>query len=151
LPAAVEEFVGEWVVVPEDQRWCLGQRRETSMLGRITLGARAWTRTHKFRVALGPLSASDFERMLPGSEGVEALSGLVRLYTNDEWAWELRLVLSPAVNAGMRLNGTSRLGWTTRLGAGSAPEVMLAIDPSTGATRRDRSPARLRPHPHERT
>jgi type VI secretion system protein ImpH len=139
LPTQIEEFVGEWLELPDDERWRLGGPREVGALGRVALGRRVWTRTNKFRILLGPLARDSFEQMLPGGAAIGELSSLVRLYTNDEWDWELRLVLSPTVSAPMRLGRGARLGWTTSLG--SSPglvEVDVLVDPMTGRTRRMR-------------
>lgn len=136
LPVEIEEFVGEWLDVPNDCRWQLGRDAETGSLGRATLGQRVFSRVQKFRVVLGPLDASRFEHMLPGSPAVDALASLVRLYTHDEWAWELRLVLSPSANQPMRLGSAARLGWTTRIGFGPPPDFDLVCDPVTRVTRR---------------
>jgi type VI secretion system protein ImpH len=142
LPSEIEEFAGEWLAVPEELRWRLGRDPENGRLGRAALGARVWSRTDRFRVVLGPLTELDFEHMLPGSPAVDALSSLVRLYTNDEWGWELRLVLAPSVGASMRLGGRARLGWTTRIGSAPPVEVDLAVDPVAGTTRRISKPPR---------
>jgi type VI secretion system protein ImpH len=142
LPAEIEEFVGEWLDLPEDEQWHLGGPREVGALGRVALGKRVWTRTNKFRVLLGPLGGDGFEQMLPGGAALGELTSLVRLYTNDEWDWELRLVLSPSVSAPLRLGGTGRLGWTTRLGSSPAlDEVDVVVDPVTGRTRRMQRPS----------
>ncbi len=142
LPVEIEEFVGEWLDLPDDERFRLGGPREVGALGRVALGKRVWTRTNKFRVLLGPLGRDRFEQMLPGGAAIGELTSLVRLYTNDEWAWELRLVLSPTVSAPIRLGGGARLGWTTRLGAShGVEEVDVVVDPVTGRTHRMRRPA----------
>jgi type VI secretion system protein ImpH len=140
FPTHVEEFVGEWLDLPQDERWRLGASRETGSLGRVPLGRRIWSRSHKFRIVLGPLSAFDFEQMLPASHAVTELTSLVRLYAGDEWDWELRLVLATSVCAPMRLGGGGRLGWTTRLGSGPGVEVDLVVDPRTRRTQRIRKP-----------
>ena len=142
MPVAIEEFVGEWLDLPEDERWHLGGPRETGALGRVALGGRIWSRANKFRVRLGPLQKGAFEQMLPGGSAIGELSSLVRLYTNDEWDWELRLVLAPSVSTPIRLGGGGRLGWTTR--SGTSPgleEVDVVVDPVTSRTRRMRRPS----------
>jgi type VI secretion system protein ImpH len=142
MPVAIEEFVGEWLDLPEDERWHLGSSRETGALGRVALGGRIWSRANKFRVLLGPLGGADFERMLPGGAGIAELTSLVRLYTNDEWDWDLRLALSPSISAPIRLGRGGRLGWTTRIGsAPSVEEIDVVVDPVTRRTRRMRRPS----------
>jgi type VI secretion system protein ImpH len=137
LPTAVEEFVGAWLDLPEDARWTLGVSRDTGTLGRSTLlGARAWSRTHKFAVVLGPLAAAEFERMLPGSAEMERLAALVRFYTSEEWECELRLVLAESAIAPMQLGRAGRLGWTTRIGTGPGASFDLVVDPVLLRTRR---------------
>ncbi len=142
VPVEIEEFVGEWLDLPEDEQWHLAGPRELAALGRVALGKRVWTRTNKFRLLLGPLEGDGFEKMLPGGAALGELASLVRLYTNDEWAWELRLVLAPGVSAPIRLGGGGRLGWTTRLGSSPGlEEVDVVVDPVTGRTRRMRRPS----------
>jgi type VI secretion system protein ImpH len=137
LPTRVEEFVGEWLDIPDDARWVLGVSRDTGTFGKtIVLGARVWSRTHKFRIVLGPLDARQFEGMLPGSGVVARLGEMVRLYTNDEWDWEIRLILAETATYRMRLGGPGRLGWTTRIGYGPAVQVDLLVDPVRGTTQR---------------
>ncbi len=139
LPTRIEEFVGEWLTLPADARWSLHVTRETGTLGKsIVLGGRAWSRTNKFRIVLGPLDAADFERMLPNSEAVARLTSLVRFYTNDEWEWELRLVLAASTTEPMRLGLRGRLGWTTRVGWGPGTQVDLLVDPGRKRTERVR-------------
>ena len=137
VPTEIEEFVGEWMDLPMEGRWELGISRETGTLGRTAvLGGRIWSRNHRFRVVLGPLSRSQFERTLPSSESLAALSALVRLYTTDEWDWDVRLVLSVEATESMRLGGGSRLGWTTRIGLAPGAGQDLLIDPTLRRTRR---------------
>jgi type VI secretion system protein ImpH len=139
MPATIEEFVGEWLELPEHERWHLGGPRETGALGRVALGGRVWSRANKFRVRLGPLKSGAFEQMLPGGSAIAECSSLVRLYTNDEWDWELRLVLAPSESSPLRLGGGGRLGWTTRIGSSPGlEEVDVVVDPVTSRTRRMR-------------
>lgn len=143
LPIAIEEFVGDWLELPRDARWVLAESRETGSLGRAVIGGRAWSRAHKFRVVVGPLDAVELEQMLPTSDSVEALASLIRHYSNDEWAWELCLLLDSSLSTPMRLGGGSRLGWTTRIGRGAPLRVRLVVDPLTRRTQRACSPQPL--------
>jgi type VI secretion system protein ImpH len=137
LPAAIEEFVGDWIELPPDARWKLGAGRDTGTLGQTTVaGTRVWSRNHKFRIVLGPVSRLDFERVLPNSSTLAALTALVRLYTHDEWEWDLRLVLASDATEGMQLGRGARLGWTTRLGRTAGGREDLLVSPAQGRTRR---------------
>lgn len=135
VPAAVEEFVGGWIEVPDGQRWRLGH--SSTRLGEALLGRRVFGRTHAFRLILGPLPAKRLLNLLPGTEPLRELRQVVRLYTNDDWAWELRLVAAASPEWRMRLGRSSRLGWTSRLGTKGTASITLTIDPATGRTRRE--------------
>ena len=136
LPTQIEEFVGDWLTLSQDSRWHLGVPG-SSVLGRTSImGARVWSRGDRFRIVLGPLSQSDFHRMLPGSKEMAQLAALVRLYTNDEWGWDVRLTLGSAAVEAMRLARTTRLGWTSRIGRGARDD--LVCDPMAGRTQRIR-------------
>jgi type VI secretion system protein ImpH len=140
LPATIEEFVGDWIDLPAEARWRLGASRETGTLGRTAVvGSRVWSRGHKFRIVLGPVSRFDFERVMPNSSTIAALAMLVRLYTNDEWDWDLRLVLAPEATEGMQLGRGARLGWTTRLGRTAGVREDLIVNPVLRRTRRAQS------------
>jgi type VI secretion system protein ImpH len=143
VPAAIEPFVGMWAELPEESRWQLGVSPATGTLGRTAVvGRRVFTRDQKFRITLGPLSRDEFERTLPASGALDALVSLVRLYTNDEWAWDVRLVLSPEATERAQLARGSRLGWTTRIGGACGVREDLIVDPLLKQTYRlQKSPA----------
>jgi type VI secretion system protein ImpH len=138
LPTTIEEFVGEWVMLPDSSRWRLGHGQKVSALGDSTIaGARMWRRDHKFRIVLGPLSRAELEDMLPGAPGLERLRSVVRACVGDELNWDVRLVRAPEAADELRLRQSGRLAWTTRLGKGGAPEdrrTDLVVDPFTGRT-----------------
>lgn len=137
LPAFIETFFGQWVDIPAQGLWRLGISPETGSLGRTaTLGRRVWTTTHKFRIVLGPLGPEQFGKMLPGSAGLAELASIVRLYTNDEWDWDLRLVLTSEAGGRMTLGKGSRLGWTSRIGSKGGTREDLVVDPALGRTLR---------------
>src|SRR5262249_32780449 len=73
MSVAIESFVGEWLDLPDDGRWSLGESRAASTLGRsCILGRRVFQTSHKFRVVLGPLSRESFPQMLPGGRSLES-------------------------------------------------------------------------------
>jgi type VI secretion system protein ImpH len=130
----VEEFVGEWLDLPESGRWRLGHSRLTSTLAESTiLGGRCWQRSQKFRIALGPLTREQFQSLLPGSEGRERLTALVTAYVGLDLHWDARLVLAPDASDQLQLARGCRLGWDSRLGKRGARKKDLIVKPSKTA------------------
>jgi len=122
LPVEIDEFVGEWIDLPQDGLCRLGRSPETNALGvNVLAGARAWSAQHKFRLRLGPMDLDDYRAFLPGQPALGRLQALVRNYLGDELAWEiLPLLRSDAVPA-MRLGDALGLGWACWLGPRAQP------------------------------
>jgi type VI secretion system protein ImpH len=117
LPTDLEEFIGEWTPLQEQERWRITRTSAAGTLGMNTvLGARAWQRQTKFRLVFGPLKEADFQSMLPGSPRLGRLKALVRNYVGDSLNWDLRLFLDKQVSQPFRLDRITRLGWTSWLG-----------------------------------
>lgn len=117
LEAGIEEFVGEWMRLPQQHICRLGTDKSNGTLGQsVIVGSRVWGSQHKFRIILGPLSAEDYVRLLPTGDRIRRLVTLVRNYVGDELAWDVRLILKREAVPAARLDGNSRLGWTTWLG-----------------------------------
>ncbi|MEJ0035907.1 MAG: type VI secretion system baseplate subunit TssG [Gammaproteobacteria bacterium] len=115
IPVEVRPFSGAWLDIPADLHSRLGEQQ----LGMsTTLGASTWQCQHKFEIVLGPLQRDSFSDFLPGARGLTELHALVRLYTNDEWAWQVRLLMRDADLPGMRLGGAGARGASTPGGPG---------------------------------
>jgi type VI secretion system protein ImpH len=136
VPVEVRPFAGAWLDIPPDLHCRLGEQQ----LGlSTTVGGSTWQCQHKFEIVLGPLPRADFANFLPGSPGLSELHDLVRLYTNDEWEWQVRLLLRDVDIPGIHLGSLSprapdsrpidgnQLGWTSWLGArrSSAEDVVI--------------------------
>lgn len=135
VPCAIEEFMGEWVDIPESCLWkipdpLLGPAATAGRLGLSTnLGSRVWLSQGKFRVVLGPLTRHQFNKVSPGGEALPALSALVRGYVGDSLRWDLRLRLRPEAVPTLEL-GTSILGQTSWLwSTGAVPQDDLVFEP----------------------
>jgi type VI secretion system protein ImpH len=131
LPIQIRQFVGAWLDVPPDSFCRLGGVPDYARLGDgATLGSASWQCQHKFEIVIGPLSLESFVDFLPGARGLRELRALARMYTNDEWAWQVRLLLTDVAVPGMALGQAGQLGWTTWLGAKrvQADEVVLQGD-----------------------
>jgi type VI secretion system protein ImpH len=112
--AEVEQFVGEWVEIPERHRLQLG--RASCTLGEdALLGTRFWHCAGRFRLVLGPLTREQFDGFLPGSARLEKLRDLVRIYAGDALFWDLKLILAQPEWRPLQL-GRSRLGFDSWLG-----------------------------------
>jgi type VI secretion system protein ImpH len=117
LAVEVRQFVGEWMDVPRELFCRAGSDPACASLGlSAALGAMSWQCQHKFEIVIGPLALASFADLLPGSRGLAELAALVRLYTGDEWSWQLRLLLRDVEVPGVRLGSAGQLGWTTWLG-----------------------------------
>ena len=142
LPVQIREFMGEWLTLHPDDRFRLGYTPDVSSLGRTTvLGRRVFSRSHKFRVVLGPLNAQDFSRFLPGAAGLAQLSDLVKTYAGAELGWDLELIPARDAVTPLRLGREGRLGLGAALGkltrAGVSANVV--VDPLANSTHRSRA------------
>jgi len=116
LPVRIEEFIGHWLVLPDDCRLRLGTSPTSGLLGQTTtLGGRVWDHQSKFRVIIGPLGLVDFRRLLPGGDSLNRVRDLVRNYLGDQLDWDLNPVLAAPEVPKLRLGRGGRLGWTTWL------------------------------------
>ncbi len=103
VPVRIEEYVGQWLELPERSR--LGV--QANRLGvDLCLGRHVWDRQHKFRLCIGPLSLEQYHTLLPG--GAE--------YQGHELDWELNLILARDQVPALQLDARRRLGFDTWLG-----------------------------------
>jgi type VI secretion system protein ImpH len=117
LSVAIRPFSGSWLPIPDSMYCRLGGDPESGRLGSsATMGTSTWQCQHKFEIVLGPLDLPTFNNFLPGARGLAEMHALVRRYTNDEWTWQLRLLLRDVQVPGVTLGRAGRLGWTTWLG-----------------------------------
>lgn len=116
MPVRVDSFVGSWLQLPVADRTRLSGGERTAGLGVTSLlGGRVWSRQHKFRVVVGPLTLPEYERMLPGGLSFHRLVPIVRNWAGDALDWDVNLVLRREEVPPIRLGRQGRLGWTTWL------------------------------------
>lgn len=135
-PVAIEEFVGDWISLPEENRWRLGYSRDVSSLGgSAVLGGRLWRCDQKFRVVIGPVNREQFRSLLPGTRAFTELRDLVRAYAGDVLDWDVRLILSEDASKQLALGRGDRLGAYSRLGrrAGGATAEEVIVHPGANA------------------
>jgi type VI secretion system protein ImpH len=118
VPVEIEEFVGHWLEISPAQRTRLGGREAFARLGEdAVVGERTWHAQSRFRVVIGPVSFSDYERFLPRGRSSRALHDLVRLYVGVEQSWEVKLVLKKSEVPLAWLGNSVWIGWSSWLGA----------------------------------
>ncbi|WP_226778942.1 type VI secretion system baseplate subunit TssG [Oceaniglobus trochenteri] len=113
-PVRVQQFVGSWLALEPGDRWQLGA---PAGLGQATsIGDRVWSRSAKFRLHIGPLSAAEYQALLPGGDALARLTAIVRGYVGDALDWDVNLVLRAGDVPAASLGGTTRLGQTSWIG-----------------------------------
>jgi type VI secretion system protein ImpH len=116
MPVRIESFVGAWLALDPRDRTRVGESPRTAGLGRTAvLGARVWSRQHKFRVVFGPLTLTEYLRLLPGGSSFHRLIPTVRNYVGDALIWDVNLILKADEVPPLQLGRQGRLGWTTWL------------------------------------
>lgn len=123
VPVRIEQFVGQWLDLPEDSVTRLGAGSSTAQLGSsVILGHRVWECTQKFRIVLGPMSLDDYGRLLPGGRSAKRLQAMVKNYISYELSYDVRLILARSEVESMKLGGQQRLGLTSWLVSGEKRE-----------------------------
>ena len=124
LPVRVEQFVGRWLDVAEENRSRLPSRAEAlgrnNALGRgLVLGRRVWDVQSKIRLEIGPMSYAQFVELRPDGRGYARLVDVVRGYVDNALDFDLEFVLAPGGPRPARLASQAadqaRLGWNTWL------------------------------------
>jgi type VI secretion system protein ImpH len=130
-PVRLKEYCLQWLRLAEDDRTRLSsvasageggkQRIELgNTSSRLGLGAVAGSKVpdvqHKFRLQIGPMRLSDFERFLPGGDRYLQVRDWVRNYCGVELAWDTQIVLRKDEVPAAKLGNYGRLGWTSWLG-----------------------------------
>lgn len=121
LRVEIQEFAGGFVRLPEEERTRMPKGREAPQhcaLGvSTTAGAQVWDPQARLIIRFGPLDRAAFDAMLPGTPAWLRVTQLARLFVGPDTAFAVNLVLrAPDVPRGA-LGSTSRLGWTSWMGA----------------------------------
>jgi len=116
ITAEIEQFIGQWILLPHEHRCRLGESPENATLGStVVIGSRFWECQQKFRIRFGPMNLPDYQRMLPGGDSIQRLIGWVRNYVGEELSWELQLILRAREVPRTCLGQLGQLGWSTWL------------------------------------
>jgi len=96
VPVTIEQFVGGWYSLTPGTLCHVGEDGQGAS-GQLGLGAvvgdEIWDLQSRVRIRLGPLPRQQYEQFLPGGSAYEPLRALVRFYSNEQFAFDLQLVL----------------------------------------------------------
>ena len=123
VPVEIEQFVGTWRPIPENNQSRVGDEREFSeqlSLGAIA-GDEVWDQQSTARVVLGPLTLKQYLDFLPIGTAYQPLQELTEFFSRREIDFEVQLILkreeTPGVLLEYELPATEPtqplLGWTT--------------------------------------
>ena len=116
-PVQVEQFVGRWFQLPEENQTRLGLAGSAPLGGGAVMGQRVWQRDLRLRLTIGPLPRERFRRFLPGGPAALALKELLTLMTGVTLEYDVRLALRASDVTATCLGGHTgtRLGWDSFL------------------------------------
>ena len=114
----IDQFVGKWCDLEENQWTRIGESGSNQRLGSetVVLGTRVWDQHASIEIQLGPLGLQEFKSFLPTEWGFGVLCDLVRFYLRDEFDFNIRLILKAAEIPAVTLNMEPALSWMSWLG-----------------------------------
>jgi type VI secretion system protein ImpH len=116
VPVEIDQCIGSWYTLEEDDRCYLAPELERSQLGEgAFLGDQVWNQQARFRVRVGPLGLERFRDFLPGARALGQLRQLTRFLTGQAMVFEVQVVLRADEVPYCRLDDggpdAPRLGW----------------------------------------
>ena len=116
IPIKIEENIGAWYPLPDEERTKLGKSIQYSLKDRMILGKKIYDTQTKFRIKIGPLALDEFESFFKGEENSKRLIEWVELYVGQEYEWDVQLILAKHSVPKFDLKRQRRLGLTTWMG-----------------------------------
>jgi len=119
VPVEIEQFSGGWYRLDSSTQCSLSEgSSESEMLGLgAVVGDEIWTQQSRVRIVLGPLSRERYLDFLPQGSCWEPLRAWARFFANEEFDFEVKLVLQremvPACELGAAEATGPRLGWVS--------------------------------------
>jgi len=122
--AQIVEFIGTWLDIGDEDCAALG---DCALGGGDILGNSVWSRTGKFEIVIGPVSAEKFKSLLPGESNARLLREMVIALVGLDFDWQVRILRKPETISSAALNGNVRLGY----------DAWMASDPDDTEPRDD--------------
>jgi type VI secretion system protein ImpH len=115
----VEQFIGAWYPLETTTQSALGEGGMRISLGQgAVAGDEIWDQQARVRIRIGPLARSAYDAFRPGGASHEALRALTRFFGNDQFDFEVQLVLARDDAPPLELGADDApipLGWVTWL------------------------------------
>ncbi len=120
LPVEIDQCVGDWYSLEEDDLSYLSSNLEHNQLGvGAFLGDKVWDQQSKFTLRVGPIGWQRFQEFLPGRPTTSKLLDLTRFLIGRSLAFDVQLVLQADEVPDLRLTDEGAdapcLGWSTWL------------------------------------
>jgi type VI secretion system protein ImpH len=123
----LEQFIERSLALEAEDQTQIGSLN--SELGVTTIvGSETKECQTKFRVNMGPMPFSEFEKFLPTGQLLRSIFALVKYMVGIEYEFEIRLILAREEIPGVALGGdTALLGWSSWV---KATEYSSPVDPA---------------------
>jgi len=155
VPVRLETYVGHWLPLQREDRTRLGGGGSASQLGiGAVAGERVWDRQSKFRVHIGPMTAEQYRRFVPGGAAVRVLRDWVRQYVGFDLVWDVRVALAATDVQGCQLGADTPVGYAAWLGVPRervARDDLIFAPEERGLGGHSRTTADLESRPNERS
>ncbi|MGH9452713.1 MAG: type VI secretion system baseplate subunit TssG, partial [Terriglobia bacterium] len=120
VPVEIDQFAGAWYKLDSDSQ-CDLDDAAASISAQLGVGAvvgdEIWDQQSRVRIKIGPLGLHQYQDFLPEGTAFEPLRALVRFFTNDEFEFEVQLIMKkeevPPCELGAEGDAAPRLGWVT--------------------------------------
>ncbi len=95
VPVEVQPLIGAWYRLDSETQCCLdGTESASQKLGDgAVVGDETWDQHSRVRIIIGPLSLAEYSEFLPTGSAFESLRALTKFYSNEEFEFEVKLVL----------------------------------------------------------
>jgi type VI secretion system protein ImpH len=118
VPVELDQFAGGWYRLDTETQCRLDANSESTQLGfGAVVGDEVWNQQSRVRIVLGPLSLERYTDFLPDGKAFARLQAWVKFFSNDEWDFEVKLILErdqvPACTLGAEDVPGPQLGWTS--------------------------------------
>lgn len=121
-PVRLLEYQPRWRDIERDDQTSLGKQFAT--LGSDAMvGARSKSAADAFRIVVKAASARDYESFLPGGPRFKIAAEALDAFAPSHLEWDIALEIDAAKAPKAKLDGRSRLGWTSWMGRAPATKI----------------------------